>query len=164
MKEIGAYLKETRMSHGVSLEEASDDLKIPSSQLDHIESGNTRAFKDIYELKSFVLEYAKYLGVNLEQITDEFNDFLFEKTSRISLSDIQEARKKMEDEETSEKKIVSPYTKLPKPKKNYGPVVLVILGIILFFLLLYLLFFVLGHQEVNRTEELCGSEVEVMRL
>ena len=51
MKEIGAYLKETRMGHGVTIEEASEDLNMTTSQLENIESGNTRSFRDVYPIK-----------------------------------------------------------------------------------------------------------------
>ena len=62
MKELGEYLKQTRRNHGVSLEEAAEDLSISPGELENIESANIRAFKDMYELKHLVKEYAKYLG------------------------------------------------------------------------------------------------------
>ena len=44
MKELGEYLKHTRVSNGVSLAEAAEDLELSTSQLENIESGNVRAF------------------------------------------------------------------------------------------------------------------------
>ena len=66
--------------------------------------GNVRAFRDVLKLKVMIKDYAKYLGLDPEKIVDEFNDFLFEHTSKISLEDILEAKQKKEEEE---KKIVS---------------------------------------------------------
>ena len=96
MKELGSYLRRTRIENGVNLEEAADDMNISVTQLENIESGNTRAFKDVYKLKQQIKMYAKYLGLNPDKVIDEFNEYLFEHTSKISLDDIMEAKKKKE--------------------------------------------------------------------
>ena len=118
MKELGEYLKHTRVSNGVSLAEAAEDLELSTSQLENIESGNVRAFKDVYNLKQYVKQYAKYLGLDPEKVVDEFNGFLFEHTSKISLDDILAAQKKLEEKE---KKAISPYTKPVKKKVSILP-------------------------------------------
>ena len=92
MNEIGEYLKSERRKNGVSINEASDDLNINPSLLEAIESGNFKAFKDIYELKDLIGVYAKYLGLDVSKMLDEFNDFVFEIISKISLADIQNAK------------------------------------------------------------------------
>ena len=109
MKELGEYLKRTRISNGVSLTEACEDLDFSTTQLENIESGNVRAFKDVYELRDSVKSYAKYLGLDSDKVVDEFNGFLFQHTSRISLEDIRAAQKKKE-ELLEEKRVKSPYT------------------------------------------------------
>ena len=115
MKELGEYLKEKRKENGVGLEEAAEDLNLSRDDIENIEAGNIRAFRDVLKLKVMVKDYAKYLGLDSEKIVDEFNDFLFEHTSKISLEDILEAKQKKEEEE---KKIVSPYTKSTKKHFN----------------------------------------------
>ena len=137
MKELGQYLKKTRISNGVSLEEASDDLEISSVQLENIESGNVKAFKDVYNLKEYVKQYAKYLGIDPDKVIDEFNDFLFEHTSKISLDDIKSAQKKIQEKE--EKKVKSPYTIEYKEKFNFWPIIIAIVIVTLFSILLYLI-------------------------
>ena len=137
LKELGQYLKRTRISNGVSLEEAADDLEISSSQLENIESGNTKAFKDVYSLKEYVKQYAKYLGIDPDKVVDEFNGFLFEHTSKISLDDIKAAQKKIQESE--EKKIKSPYTIEHKEKFNFWPIVIALVVLVLFSLLIYLI-------------------------
>ena len=136
MKELGDYLKHTRISNGVSVAEAAEDLELSTSQLENIESGNVRAFKDVYSLKEYIKQYAKYLGLDPEKIVDEFNGFLFEHTSKISLDDIKAAQKKLEEEE---KKIKSPYTQTYKRKIGVLPFILAGLCIIVLFLIIYLI-------------------------
>ncbi len=116
MKELGQYLKETRMNNGVSIDEAAQDLNIDAFLLESIEDGNTKAFKDVLSMKDRVKDYAKYLGLKPEEVIDEFNDYMFEKTSKISLKDILEAEKNS-NAKKEQKKVSSPYTFI-KPKKN----------------------------------------------
>lgn len=106
MKEIGAKLKEARESMNVSIEEASEDLKIRPSQIENIEAGNSEAFEDVFYLKYFIRDYAKYLGLDKEDLVDEFNEYLFDYTSKLSLDDIKQAKKQKKQRQT----IKSPYT------------------------------------------------------
>ena len=132
LKEIGEKLKETRENMGISIEEAAEDLKIRPSQLENIEEGNKDAFKDIFYLKFFIRDYAKYLGLNYEEMVEEFNEFLFDYTSKISLDDIKKANKPSKQV----KKISSPYTLERKQHKSippvlvYGVIIIVILIIV----------------------------------
>ncbi len=140
MKELGKYLEQTRTRHGVSVDEAAEDLGISSSQVENIEKGNVRAFQDVYTLKEYVKNYAKYLGLDPDKVLDEFNDFLFERTSKISLTDIMEAEAKRKEKEEPKKKVTSPYTKTFKQKHiNLAPIVLVSLAMILLVMILYLM-------------------------
>lgn len=109
MKEIGEKLKETRESIGISIEEAAEDLKTRPSQIENMEAGNMDAFKDVFYLKYFIRDYAKYLGLDHEDFVDEFNEYLFDYTSKISIDDIKNAHKKDLKEE-KEPKVMSPYT------------------------------------------------------
>lgn len=117
MKEIGLKLKLKREENGVSLEEAADDLKIRVSQLMSIEEGRKDDFKDVFSLKYFIRDYAKYLGLDGEAVLDSFNEYLFEQTSKISLEEIEEA-KRLKEEKEKDMKILSPYTVTSKDKKR----------------------------------------------
>ena len=156
MKELGNYLRQARIDNGVSIEEAADDNHLSVAELENIEKGNTRAFKDIYKLKDYIKNYAKYLGLNSEKVVDEFNDFLFEHTSKISLDDILKARSQFEEEE---KKIKSPYTKEYKEKKDYRPIFYGVLILILVAAIVYLIFVLLTTTEKHK-EILISKEVE----
>lgn len=156
MKELGEYLKITRLDNGVSLEEAAEDLNLSTLQLENIEKGNVRAFKDVYGLKQYIRQYAKYLGLDPEKVMDEFNEFLFEHTSKISLDDILEAKRKSEEKEV--KKIKSPYTKEYKKKINWVPIILGIISITAVCVLVYFVVSIISKEPV-RTEVLKGVEV-----
>ncbi len=151
MKEIGINLKEKRLENGVSIQEAAEDLNLEESVLENMEEGNIRAFKDMFVLKELIKDYSKYLGLDVNDVVEDFNDFLFEHTSKISLEEIKEVKARMDD--TTERKVVSPYTQIPKPKKNYRflikPIVIflaVLVGIGILFVFL--------HREEKRSVEL----------
>lgn len=118
MESIGSLLKETRESSGVSIEEASSDLNIKTEFIHNIEDGKIGCFKDIFVLKEYLSNYAKYLGLDSSKIIDEFNEYMFEYTSKIPVKKIEQLAKKEKKEETN--KVVSPYTRKPrKYSRNY---------------------------------------------
>ena len=112
MDSIGSILKDTREQSGVSIEEASEDLNINAGFLLNIEEGKIGCFKDIFELKEYISNYAKYLGLDSDKLIDEFNEYMFEYTSKIPVKEIEKIAKKDAKEETN--KISSPYTRKPK--------------------------------------------------
>ena len=130
MKEIGEELREKRENMGVSLEEAASDINYKASQLKAIEEGNFKDFKDKFLLKTIIVDYAKYLGLETEDIIDEFNDFVFESTSKIPLNEISKASKKLEKMESN--KIASPYTNTETNRKSYLKYIIIGLVAILF--------------------------------
>lgn len=137
MKDIGAKLKEARESIDISVEEAASDLKVSKSQIENMEAGNLEAFQDIFYLKYFIRDYAKYLGLNYDELVDEFNEYLFDYTSKISLTDIEEAAKK---EEEKGDKIKSPYTIDYYRKTNHFKIIFLILFLIIITTVLILVF------------------------
>ncbi len=131
MNEIGELLRTTREESGVSIEEASKDLEIKALVLENIEDGNIGGFKDIFLLKDNIYNYAKYLGLEPNKIIDEFNEYLFEYTSKIPLDTIEKAMNEQKKEEVAEDKIVSPYTTPVHTGPNKIVVALLILVAIL---------------------------------
>ena len=158
MKELGERLMLLRKSNGVSLPEASSDLGIGEKELECLENGNFKVFKDVYELKKIISNYAKYLGLDEGEIMDEFNDYLFEKTSRISKEDIQEIKKKEEKEE----KVSSPYTKIGKSRYDFAPIVLLVVLLIFISLVVYLvLSYFKNDDKITRELRRDGEIVEL---
>ena len=138
MKEIGAALKEAREDMGVSLEEAAADLKLRVTQLENIEAGNLDAFKDVFYLKYFIRDYAKYLGLNYDDMIDEFNEYMFEATSKIPVKEIEnQIKEKNKMEATGEIRIMSPYTDNKSRYKTKNYLLLYLLVIVLVALVIF---------------------------
>ena len=123
MKNIGLKLKDKREENGLSIEEVAEDLKMRPSQISSIEEGKTEDFKDVFYLKYFIRDYAKYLGLDSERILDEFNEYLFDMTSKIPIELIKEAKK---DKNES--------SKIKVPKIIIGLAAIVILIVVGYFI------------------------------
>lgn len=158
MKEIGEFLKDARIKNGVSLEEVSEDIDISVVQLENIEEGNVRAFKDVFSLRELVKNYGKYLGVETDSIMDEFNDFMFEHTSKISIEDILEARQLAAEKESTEpvKTVFSPYTRIKKRKLREDlkikPIIIGVVSILILFLIIFILYQIFDKEKSVTTE------------
>ncbi len=141
MKDIGKELQDARKATGISVEEAAEDLNYKVSQLEDIENGNYKNFKDKFILKTIVSDYSKYLGLDVEEIVDKFNDFVFESTSKIPLEEIEKASKMKEKNE--DVKIASPYTATEEknkiPKSIY--IILIVLLLVAVGVFVYFQFF-----------------------
>ena len=129
MEVIGEKLKASREEKGLSLEEVSEDLKISVKDLTDIENGNRNAFSDIYVLRESIYNYAKYLGLDYENLVDEFNEYLFECTSKIPTEAIEKISKQKEIEES--KKVLSPYSNVMVKRDNKKILIIVLIAILL---------------------------------
>ena len=131
MKNIGIKLMNKREENGLSIDEVAEDLKMRPSQIVSIEEGKTEDFKDVFYLKYFIRDYSKYLGLDEEKILDEFNEYLFDMTSKIPVDLIEKAKK----EKKSDVEVTSPYTK-EKNKKNIIFKLLICLGVVIILVIL----------------------------
>ena len=145
MKEIGEKLKEAREAMGISISEAAEDLKIEVSQIENLEKGYMETFKDVYYLKYLIRDYSKYLGLNKEDLVNEFNEYLFDYTSKISLEDIKQAQNLIKEDED---KIKSPYTIEHKKRPPVFTFTVYALAIIV---LVVILVFVI--KEITKTDD-----------
>jgi len=120
MKDIGESFREKREEFGISKEEAANDMEITIAQLDNLEDGNANAFKDVFFLKELIKKYAKYLNINEDEVMSEYNEFMFNYTSRIPIAEIEKkvSEIKKEEEKETTKKVYSPYTKITETNKN----------------------------------------------
>ena len=163
MKEIGEKLKETRESMEISIDEVAQDLKIRPSQIEKMEEGNREAFKDVFYLKMFIKNYAKYLGLDEDEIIEEFNDYLFDFTSKINIDDIKRAEKDKLKKEKKIKtvKISSPYTVMKNQQRNI-PRFLIIGGIVVFIIIIVYIIILLTSKngnEVTNTIMMGGTDI-----
>ena len=147
MNEIGETLKYARESSGVSLNEASKDLDIKQEILENIEDGRTGAFKDIFELKEYIASYAKYLGLDEATLIDEFNEYMFEYTSKIPIKEIEKTIELKIKEEKKDEKIVSPYT---KEKKKYNNWVYIVVYVVIFLMIIVAIFWSVKQVTINK--------------
>ena len=160
MKEIGEKLKQARENMDISIDEVADDLKLRPSQIVSIEEGQEKDFEDILTLKSYIKEYAKYLGLKSDDLVDEFNEYLFDCTSKISLNDIKKARQKLNSKKKKENTndISSPYTKIVKSNNK------IFIGISILVVVIIALILILVIQlNKNKTDNTNDSVVTIWR-
>ena len=153
MKDIGLKLKEKREENGVSVEEAAEDLKMRPSQIISLEEGKKEDFKDVVFLKYFIRDYAKYLGLDGEKLVDEFNEFLFDFTSKIPVEAIEKAK----NSNTKTKEVVSPYTNVKEENKALKMIILsVVIVVVLAILGYFIASYVSGNdfQDTNVTYQI----------
>ena len=131
MEEIAELLKSTREESGIEIEEVSKDLEINEILLKNIEEGKIGSFKDIFLLKNYISEYAKYLGLNSAKLLDEFNEYLFDYTSKIPLDAIEKAKNNKRE---VKKEFISPYT-VKKKYAFFNPKIVFVVGGIIALLL-----------------------------
>ena len=147
MKELGEKFKEAREKTGISIKEAASDLNYKESQIEEIEQGNYKDFKDKFLLKTIIADYAKYLGFDSEEIIDEFNEYVFESTSKIPIDEIAKANKnKIKD---TDDKIASPYTAIEEPKKV--PLIIIVSLIILLVVFIAIFIYNVFFKETGNT-------------
>lgn len=160
MKDIGNIFKEKREEIGVKLEETASDLDITVAQLENLEDGNINAFKDIFFLKELIKKYATYLNVDGEKMIEEFNDFVFDFTSRIPVDEIEQKVKEIEkiNEKETRKRISSPYTrkKVRKAKMKLVYFFSILTIILVSATLIFLNVFLSSKKELNYN---IGSEI-----
>jgi len=152
MKDIGETFREKREEIGISKDEASADLCISIAQLDNLEDGNANAFKDVFFLKELIRKYAKYLNLDEDELISEYNEFMFNYTSRIPVAEIEKkvSEIKREEEKEASKKISSPYTKITSPeKKKTKTIIYIILGIVVIAVLITIILLVKQKVDNN---------------
>lgn len=163
MKEIGQKLKETRESMGITIDEVCIDLKLRPSQVENIEEGNMEAFKDVFYLKLFIKNYSKYLGLDYDAMVEEFNEYLFDFTSKISLDDIKKAEKEQKKKEKKLKtvKISSPYTSEKSQQKSVPKFLIigVIVLVIIIAIYILILFITKDDEEISNTIVMEGVNI-----
>jgi len=147
LNEIGEELHYARESSGVSLSEASKDLNIKVEILENIEDGRTGAFKDIFELKENISNYAKYLGLDEKEIIDRFNEYMFEYTSKIPIKEIEKTIElKIKEEKKEDDGVTSPYT---KKTQKYNKWVYIVIYVIILLLVLSAIIWSVAQVTIN---------------
>jgi len=152
VKDIGENFRYARETIGLSKEEVVKDLGITSSQLENLEDGNVNSFKDIFFLKDLIKKYSVYLNLDEEATMDEFNNFIFSYTSRIPVEDILEKTReiKLQEKQSDEKKVVSPYTMIKVKKEIKYTYIYIISMIILAILVVLIVKYLKDYRELKK--------------
>ena len=124
----------------ISLEEAAEDLDIPIAELENIEKGNVEYFSNVLQVRQLIEKYGKYLGLDYETLVDDFNEYLFDFTSKLSLNEIKNSEAETAKKSPDTGRLRSPYT-MESYNKNYtligfGALALFLIGLIIFLFLL----------------------------
>ncbi|WP_058307750.1 helix-turn-helix domain-containing protein [Gracilibacillus massiliensis] len=91
---IGERLKQERELKNMSLEEVQKMTKIQARYLDAIEQERFNVMPGSFYVRAFIKEYANVLGLNAEELMEEYKDDLpFEKEENIALSRVKSSKK-----------------------------------------------------------------------
>ena len=104
------------------------------------------SFKNIYDLKDYIANYAKYLGLDADSLVDDFNEYMFEYTSKIPVKEIEKKMQEMNKEKT-EPEISSPYS---KPMRKYPTKYYVVTYV--FLILLVILIIVWSVSQISEAK------------
>lgn len=146
MEEIAELLRDTRETSGIEISEVSKDLEIEEIFLKNIEEGKIGSFKDVFVLKEYISEYSKYLGLDATKIIDEFNEYLFEYTSRIPIEEIEKTMV-LNTKELNEEKVMSPYT---QSKQETRKGIYVVIYTLIFILVILTIFWSINQITVDK--------------
>ena len=149
MEVIGERLKTSREEKSLSLEEVSEDIRISVNDLINIEAVNRGAFSDIFLLKKNIYDYAKYLGLDYDKFIEDFNEYVFESTSRIPVDVIERISKQKEKEEAN-REAISPYTIDNSSKQNKKIVLFAIIALLVIISIISIvIIYKNNNEEVN---------------
>ncbi|SHN16993.1 helix-turn-helix domain-containing protein [Gracilibacillus kekensis] len=91
---IGERLKQERELKNMTLEEVQKMTKIQARYLDAIEQERFNVMPGSFYVRAFIKEYANVLGINAEELMDEYkNDLPFEKEENIALTRVKSSKK-----------------------------------------------------------------------
>lgn len=68
MKQVGDILREARLKRGLTIKDSSKFTRIHEQYLKALESGDYSMFSDKVHIRGFIQNYAKFLGLNFEEI------------------------------------------------------------------------------------------------
>ncbi|WP_445954562.1 RodZ domain-containing protein [Ureibacillus sp. FSL E2-3493] len=72
LTELGARLKEARLSKGYSLDDLQEITKIQKRYLVAIEEGNYSIMPGSFYVRAFIKQYAEAVGLEIEELLEEF--------------------------------------------------------------------------------------------
>ena len=74
LTELGARLKEARLSKGYSLEDLQEITKIQKRYLTGIEEGNYSSMPGSFYVRAFIKQYAEAVGLNSDELLEQYKN------------------------------------------------------------------------------------------
>ena len=90
LKELGSRLKDERERQGLTIEQIMEITKVSRVNINAIESGNSKEFPHEVYAKGFIKTYAKALGLDAEEIGEEFSRIMGSGTTTESAEEREE--------------------------------------------------------------------------
>src|SRR5436305_10325630 len=145
---FGEELRREREIRGISLKEISDATKISKRFLDAIEKNDHRTLPAPVIKSGFVREYARYLGLNAEEIVNRYNfaasgDDRIEKSTHLDRL-VQPPPAPLPPKERERKSIPPPYARIDRNVYILAFIVAALLGAT---------YWALKHKHETRVEE-----------
>jgi transcriptional regulator with XRE-family HTH domain len=146
---FGEELRREREIRGISLKEISDATKISKRFLEAIEKNDHRTLPAPVFTRGFVREYARYLGLNAEEIVNRYNfaaagDDRIEKSTHLDRLVQPQAQPLSKERERERKSIPAPYARIDR---NVYILVVIVAA------LLAASYWALKHKRAARAEE-----------
>ena len=91
-QELGALLKTKRTEKNIAIGEVAERLKFSAKQIESLESGDYKGLPEPIFVKGFIKTYARFLGLDIDQITVLLNEAFPSQVTAIASAPISESQ------------------------------------------------------------------------
>ena len=91
-QELGALLKSKRTEKNIAIGEVAERLKFSAKQIESLESGDYKGLPEPIFVKGFIKTYARFLGLDTDQITALLNEAFPSQVTAIASAPISESQ------------------------------------------------------------------------
>ncbi|MFD0896483.1 helix-turn-helix domain-containing protein [Loigolactobacillus binensis] len=153
MSEIGQKLRDARIDKGYTLDDLQQITKIQKRYLIAIEEGNFEALPGDFYVRAFVKQYADTVGLDSEQLLNEFNDTIPQPQPQEYIEPDEEDKKtatrtRTKDHDTSFARF-----------SRYLPTIIIVAVVVIIVGVIYA--FAIGNRERNKSVIQDSSSVTV---
>ena len=91
-QELGALLKTKRTEKNIAIGEVAERLKFSAKQIESLESGDYKGLPEPIFVKGFIKTYARFLGLDVDQITALLNEAFPSQVTAVASAPISESQ------------------------------------------------------------------------
>lgn len=128
MPSVGDMLRTEREKQGITLQEISDSTNIKKQYLEAIEKNDYDTIPGTVFVKGFIRSYGNFLGMDSAALVDAYKSLVGVQTPRPVVRSVTPTEKSSTDVADGRKK--------QKSKQGKWPEILIIAGVVIFFLLI----------------------------